>query len=260
MDRLKNKVIILTGAAHGIGLGTAEVLANEGATVVATDINAELLEENIGKLELSAGKIVTKKIDTSSEENWKTVVEETISEFGKIDVLINNAGICDRLSLEKSSIETWNRTLEINLTGYYLGIKAVLPYMKENGQGSIINTGSVAGILGGTMSNGGSIAYAASKGGVKMLTKQCAFEFGPSNIRVNSICPGPICNEPSHSDMMAKMYESALAIPPYHGVPKDIAYGMVYLASDESKFVTGIELEIDGGFCAGKKPPMTFNL
>lgn len=259
MNRLKDKVVLITGAAHGIGLASAKVLANEGATVIATDIS-DLLEESTGKLELTDGKVIAKRLDTSSAENWDAIVKEVISEFGKIDVLINNAGIADMLPVEKSTLDTWNRTISINLTGYYIGIKTVVPYMKQNGKGSIINICSTAGVLGGAMSNGGSVAYASSKGGVRMLTKECAFEFGEDNIRVNSICPGPIASYPGFEDMMSTNYKCALAIPPYFGEPEDIAYGMVYLASDESKFVTGAELAIDGGFLAGKKFPDGLNL
>lgn len=249
MERLKNKVAIITGAAGGMGLATAQLFAQESAKVVATDVQLEVIEEEMSKIK---GDVLALKLDVSSKENWKKVVEKTIEKYGKIDILVNNAGIHIAKGILEAEIEDWNKVMAINTTGVFLGMKEVIPHMQNNAKGSIINISSIAAIIGG-MGDGGGAAYSASKGAVRSLTKHAAQNFAKDQIRVNSIHPGGI-----YTPMMEKMgitreqasstYKDYTPIPPHVGDPNDIAYGVLYLASDESKYVTGEELIIDGGF------------
>jgi NAD(P)-dependent dehydrogenase (short-subunit alcohol dehydrogenase family) len=246
MDRLKDKVAIVTGASGGIGKATAQLFLREGARVMATDIQDAKLMQWVNIAKQDGVSIEGLHHDVTRSEDWKNVVEKTMSAFGKIDILVNNAGIyTPGVTTENISIEEWNRTIAINLSGPFLGSKAVIGHMKNTGAGSIINISSIAGIVGG---NGP--AYTASKGALRLLTKDQAVEFAKYKIRVNSIHPGgvltPMTDFIVHTENAENILKNMCPLERI-GQPDEIAYGALYLASEEAGYTTGAELVIDGG-------------
>lgn len=253
MDRVKGKVAIVTGSARGLGKAQAFLLAKEGAKVVVTDIDEDRGKKTAEEIGGAGGEAIFITQDVSSEEDWKTVIEKTLSEFGKLDVLVNNAGVILFKNIKETTLEEWRWVIRVNLDGVFLGTKYAMEAMKKSGGGSIINLSSTAGIV-GTLDTS---SYHASKGGVRIFTKAAALECSKAgydyNIRVNSVHPGVI-----KTDMTKDLLEddeSKREVTAWHpighvGEPEDIAYGVLYLASDESKFVTGAELVIDGGWTA----------
>lgn len=251
MGRLTNKVAIITGAASGMGEATAIMFAKEGAKVVLTDIQEEKIKDLAFKIKENGGEALAIKHNVASGEDWDTVSQEAKKTFGKIDVLINNAGITGDYTktAETTDEAEWQKVMDINLKSIYLGINRVIPVMKENGSGSIVNISSIAGLVG----SGGAFSYTASKGGARLLTKHTAVNYGPDHIRCNSIHPGTIKTAMSEASLSnPEILEMMLKGIPlkYVGDANDIAYACVYLASDESKYVTGSELAIDGGYTA----------
>jgi len=215
--------------------------------VVATDVQFELLENVVKEINENGGQALAIKHNVTSTDDWKNIVETAVEKFGKVDILVNNAGITGLITQPIEDLDefTWDKILDINAKGPFLGIKAVLPEMKKAGGGSIINISSLSGINGV-----GNAAYNSSKGGLRLLTKNVALDYGKYNIRVNSVHPGTI--ETPMIEMFTnnkEVRDATLAGIPLNvlGKTSDIAYGVLYLASDESKFVTGIELIIDGG-------------
>lgn len=250
MNRLENKVAIITGAGSGMGREEALLFAKEGAKIVATDIQEEKLQEVVAEIKENGGKAIGIKHNVASEDQWIHVVEESVKTFGKIDVLVNNAGISGGpVALHDTTLESWNKIIEINLTGTFLGMKHVIPVMIENKGGSIVNISSIAGLTGGS----GAGAYTASKAAVRFLSKAAAVDYAKANIRVNSVHPGYI-ETPMTKELMAdeKWVSYFLGNTPLPRLGKaiDIAQGVLYLASDESSYVTGIELPIEGGYAA----------
>jgi 3(or 17)beta-hydroxysteroid dehydrogenase len=255
MDRVKGKVAIVTGAAGGLGRAIASLLAAEGAAVAVTDVNEPGGREIANTIKAAGGRALFIKHDVASENDWARVIERTVAEFGKLDILVNNAGIMLIRDIEKTSIEEWRRLMSINLEGVFLGTKHAVAAMKQAGGGTIINMSSAAGIIGTAH---GTAAYSASKGAVRLFTKASALEFSQAghgyNIRVNSVHPGVIATpmtaamqrDESFSDDMGSIHPIG-----FIGQPIDVAYGVLYLASDESRLVTGAELVIDGGWTAG---------
>lgn len=251
--RVAGKVIIVTGAASGIGAESAKALAREGARVVLTDRSADagmaLAEE------LAAGGAETLFVphDVTREEDWLEVVAATKKRFGRIDGLVNNAGIGGGQPLLEATLEGWRTVIGVNLDGVFLGMRHVCPAMIETGGGSVINISSILGKVG----QPGAAAYCASKGGVALLTKATALELAPMGVRVNSVHPGyietPLVNNALHEaengNEMRDILITRHALGRM-GVPKEIANGIVFLASDESSFMTGSELVIDGGYTA----------
>ncbi|HVN75863.1 MAG TPA: glucose 1-dehydrogenase [Thermoanaerobaculaceae bacterium] len=255
MNRVKGKVALITGAAMGIGQACAEVLATEGAAVVLSDVNVATGKDAATAIEKALGQAIFCEHDVGDEKAWQRVVSETIVAYGRLDILVNNAGIGVAGEVEHASLGDWERTLRVNLTGVFLGIKHVIPAMCRTGGGSIINLSSIEGLVGDpTLA-----AYNASKGGVRLLTKSAALYCAHSGygIRVNSVHPGYIWTPMVEGSLRAsgdleagrKRLESLHPVG-HLGEPNDIAYGVLYLASDESKFVTGAELVIDGGYTA----------
>ncbi|WP_059103513.1 SDR family NAD(P)-dependent oxidoreductase [Shouchella shacheensis] len=249
MPRLQNKVAIITGAASGIGLGSAKLFAEEGANVVAVDVQDELLREEVAKMNENGDDVIAIHLDVTSEEEWKTAVQKTVDAYGRVDILVNNAGIHVPNKLLETSLEDWRHMLDTNTTSVFLGMREVIPEMKKAGGGSIINIASLAALTGSGAASGNGTAYSASKGAVRSLTNHAANHFAGDNIRVNAIFPGPI-KTPIMGERQATIAErnkDVVPLPPYYGEAIDIAYGALYLASEESRFVTGEELIIDGG-------------
>ncbi len=251
MERVQGKVAVVTGAASGLGKAISLLLAREGASVVLADINeadGRKAAEAIGIRALFA------KLDVTSESDWAQVMKTTLERFQKLDILVNCAGIFHNQSIEDTTLESWRRVIAVNLDGVFLGIKAAIAPMKKNGGGSIINLSSAGGIIGTSDSS----PYNASKGGVRLLTKAAAIEFSRAghsyNIRVNSVHPGVI--RTPMTQWIIDDPDSAKAVMEkqpvgFMGEPDDVAYGVLYLASDESRYVTGSEMVIDGGWTAG---------
>jgi len=249
MGRLDQKVAIITGAGGGMGREEAVLFAKEGATVVVTDIQEDKVNEVVDEIIANGGQAVGQPHDVTDEDAWARITRETIDTYGKIDILVNNAGISINQKLHETSVEQWDKVLDINLTGTFLGMKYVIPNMMENNQGSIINISSISGLTGG----GGASPYTASKGAVRMLTKAAAIDYAQHHIRVNSVHPGviitPMTEEMFQEKQMRDWAHSVTPLPNL-GESSDVAYGVLYLASDEAKFVTGIELPIEGGYTA----------
>jgi 3(or 17)beta-hydroxysteroid dehydrogenase len=253
MDRVKGKVAIVTGGAGGLGRAQSLLLAKEGAKVVVTDIDETQGKKVAEEIQNEGRKAIFVKHDVTSEQDWREVIQRTLSEFGKLDVLVNNAGVIIFKNIEELSFDEWRWVIHINLDGVFLGTKSAIGAMKKTGGGSIINISSTAGIV-GTLDTS---AYHASKGGVRLFTKAAALECSKAgydyNIRVNSVHPGVI-KTPMTRDLLGDE-DSRREVLSWHpighvGEPEDIAYGVLYLASDESKFITGTELVIDGGWTA----------
>lgn len=248
MGRLAGKVAIITGAAMGQGETEARLFAKEGAKVVATDLQTAQLEKVVSEINSSGGEAIAVKHNVASSEDWKHVIEKAVEIFGKVDVLVNNAGISTDASLDHFTLEDWNKVLSINLTGCVIGMKYAADEMRKVGGGSIINISSIAGIVGLNFTN----AYTASKGALRSLSKAAAVELAKDHIRVNSVHPGIIVTPMIQSALdngAGQMFEMGTPLPRL-GKPEDIAYGVLYLSSDESSFVTGTELVIDGGWTA----------
>jgi len=249
MNRLKNKVAIITGAAGGMGAAEAKLFAQEGAKVMATDVQGAPLKKWVQEAKKTGLKIACLEHDVTSESSWKAVVDKTVALYGRIDVLVNNAGIFPGFTdCEQTSKALWDKVIAVNLTGPFLGCKACIPVMKKNGGGAIINIASIAGLVGG---NG--VAYSSSKGGLRLLGKDLAVTLAKDNIRVNTICPGAVLT-PMTKELLAQpaMKATIKNISPQGRIADalEIAWGVLYLAADEAAFVTGADLVIDGGSVA----------
>ena len=247
MGRLSGKVAIVTGAARGMGEATARLFASEGATVILTDVMTDLGEaaaKDIG------GSAEFHKLDVSSDENWADVVGAVQKKHGKIDVLINNAGLVHFTPIEMLDPVDFNRILGVNTLGPILGTKHVSPVMKKNGGGSIVNISSVDGLRGAN----GLTCYTASKWALRGITKCHAYELGTSNIRVNSVHPGgvdtPMGNAAGRPKEEVNQVFRRLPLGRI-GDPSEIANASLFLASDEASYITGAELAVDGGWTAG---------
>ncbi len=248
--RLKNKVAIITGAASGIGKATAKLFAEYGAKIVVADIDEDGGNQTVTDIQDAGYKAIFVQTDVTIKDHTEQMVEKTVETYGKLDILFNNAGIAMRLPVAELSEEDWHRCLDVNLTGVFLCAKAAIPAMQKNGGGSIINMSSIYGIVGADVR----AAYVASKGAVTNLTRGMALDYAQDNIRVNCICPGfvetplvaGVVKNPEEYQKLANKHPMRRL-----GQPEEIAYGALYLASDESAFVTGIALPIDGGYTAG---------
>ena len=247
MGRLDGKVAVITGASRGQGVTEAELFAAEGARVVLTDLLVEEGQQAADRIRTAGGEALFVKLDVSSPDEWNEVVRHTVQTYGRLDILVNNAGIAMRGGVESTPLEDWDRCLDINAKGVFLGMKYAIPAMLENNSGSVINISSTSGILGYP----GGTAYHASKGAVRIMSKAAALEYAKRGVRVNSLHPGFIKTAMTDS-MDAERVAGILDRTPVgrKGTPMEIAYGALFLASDESSFVTGTELIIDGGLTA----------
>ena len=248
MGRVQDKVCLITGAAVGMGRQHALLLAEEGGRIIITDLNTSEGEAVAEEINNSGGDAIFIQQDAASEDDWKRVVETGTQHFGKIDVLVNNAGILLLKSIQDTTTEDWDFTQSVNSRGVFYGLKYVLPAMEKSG-GSIINISSIYGIVGAPSAS----AYQASKGAVRLLTKSAAVEYAEYDIRVNSIHPGVIATNMTKDILTDEVSTEALlagAIIRRPAQPKEISWGVLFLASDESSYMTGSELVIDGGYTA----------
>jgi NAD(P)-dependent dehydrogenase (short-subunit alcohol dehydrogenase family) len=254
MGRVEGKVCIVTGAALGLGRAAALMLAREGARVAVTDLKQAEGEAVVEAVAAFGGEAIFIHHDVALEEDWREVIARTLRRFGRLDVLVNNAGVALSAGLEDTTLEQWRWLMSINLDGVFLGTRLAVEAMKDHG-GSIINLSSIEGLIG----DPNLAAYNASKGGVRIFSKSAALYCARERyaIRVNTIHPGYILTPmvDAYIDAQPDPEAARKAIAALHpvghiGEPNDIAYGVVYLASDESKFVTGTELVIDGGYTA----------
>lgn len=255
MDRVAGKVAIVTGGAMGIGRACAELLATEGASIAITDREVAQGSEAARELCARGHRTMFLEHDVALEDSWRDVIGATMSAYKRLDILVNNAGVGWFNDVEHTTLDEWHRLLSINLDGVFIGIAQAIPHMRASGGGSIVNLSSIEGLVGDPRL----AAYNASKGAVRLLTKSAALYCakGGSKIRVNSVHPGYIWTPMvqralGSSDHPAEMRRALEALHPvgHLGDPMDVAYGVLYLASDESAFVTGSELVIDGGYTA----------
>ncbi len=247
MTRLDGKVALITGGAAGIGRETALRFAKEGAKVVITDVNEEDGQKVLEEIKKETQDALFLKHDVTQEEDWKSVVSEVADKFNRIDVLFNNAGIYIIKPITETDVETWDKLMDINVKGVFLGMKHVLPEMEKNNSGSIINASSLAGLMG----TANHVLYGASKGAVRVMTKDAAAEYANKGIRINSIHPGYIetgmADYASEATKMSKEELDATYPLGRMGKPHEVSNLVLFLASDESSFSTGSEFVIDGG-------------
>ena len=255
--RLEGKVALITGAAAGVdgdlmgfGGASARLFAQEGAKVVLTDIKEEMGQKTAAQINELGGEVIFLPLDVTNEQGWIDVIAAAVSKYGKLDVLVNNAGTGARTTVEETTVETWDGQMDVHAKGTFLGTKYAIPEMRKVGGGSIINVSSIYGLIGSPTST----AYHAAKGAIRLFSKSAAVQYAKENIRVNSVHPGyahtPL-TDPGYSHEVGRAEWCLERIPIGRlGNAYDIAYGILYLASDESSFVTGAELVIDGGTTA----------
>ena len=247
--RLNGKVSIITGASRGLGLDIARLFATNGSKVVITDINDSdgLLE--VKKIQSQGSQAFYSHLDVTSGPDWTRLVAEVIKKYGRIDILINNAGVYHRGNLETTKISDWNRVFSVNGKGVFIGTKAVLPQMKKQGKGSIVSISSIAGIIGSKQS----VAYNSAKGAIRIFTKSVAVQYADFGIRANTIHPGPMetemLNELFTTKEEAEGRRKGIPLGRFASV-RDVSNGVLFLSSDEASLVTGSELVIDGGWTA----------
>ncbi len=248
-NRMKDKVVLVTGGASGIGRAACELLAQEGGWVFVADRLWDQAQEVTRSIVQKGGRAEALSLDVTRPQEWEKAVRRMLELAGRIDVLINNAGILVMKPVQDTTSEEWDQVLDVNLKGVFLGTRSVIPSMEQSKRGVIINVSSIAGIVG----IGSSAAYQASKGAVRQFSKACAVDLAPFNIRVNSIHPGLIETGMTHDIMADPNQVGALLGPTLMkrvGQPIEIARAMLFLASEESSFMTGAELVVDGGYTA----------
>lgn len=250
MGRVSGKVALVTGAAMGMGKSHSELLAREGAHVFVTDRETAAGEAVAKGIVAAGGKADFIKHDVASEDDWTKVIDTVRAKAGRLDILVNNAGILVLKPLHETSPEEFDRVMNVNVKGVYLGIRAAVPLMKESGKASIINISSIYGIAGAAMAG----AYITSKGAVRLMTKSCAVDLADTGIRVNSIHPGvidtPMTKDLLHADPETRKALLGPTLLNRPCRPEEVSNAVLFLASDEASFVHGAELLVDGGYTA----------
>jgi cyclopentanol dehydrogenase len=245
--RLDGKVALISGAARGQGAAHARLFASEGAAVVLGDVLETQVNEVADELRSSGAGAEAVRLDVTHSNDWTRAVQVAEQRFGRLNVLINNAGVISERGAEDEPEDEWYLVIAINQTGTFLGMKHVVPAMRRAGAGSIINISSALGVVGAE----DYIAYQASKGAIRQMTKSAALSYARDGIRVNAVCPGWI-DTPMTDSLGAEIREHDIAMTPLGraGRPIEVSYAVVFLASDESSFVTGADLVVDGGYVA----------
>lgn len=259
-NRLKDKVILVTGAGGGLGTAQVKLMAREGAKIVAGNLRSDPLvgdgkaddvlwnnlQDTVAQINADGGEAIAITLDVTDEESWQQAIATTHATYGRLDVLSNNAGIYFHSGLLDHTTEDFFRIVKVNQLGVLLGMKAAIPLMRESGGGSIINFASIYGIAGA----GTSTAYQSTKGAVRLMTKSAAMEFVGDNIRINAICPGMFDTNLFEASVPKEAWEPLVSMVPMKrfGRPEEIAYAAVFLASDESSFMTGSDMVVDGGY------------
>ena len=255
MTRLKDKISIVTGSGAGIGKSIAETFAENGATVVCAEINPETGKETVESIKSNGGNAKFVQTDTSDHQSIKDMVSNVLNDYSRIDILVNNAARFVFGSVEEITIEDWNNVFAVNVIGYANCIKEVLPSMKDNSAGSIVNIASVSAFI----AQPSFVPYNSSKGAVLQLTRCCAMDLAPYGVRVNAVCPGAVKTQATdrHIEHLGLDKEESYiefgnaALLKRMGNPKEIAYGTLFMASDEASYVTGEYLVVDGGLSVG---------
>ncbi len=247
--RLEGKVALITGGAHGMGAAESKLFAREGAKVAIADIREEDGRKIEAEIAESGGEAIFVSLDVSQEAQWQSAVAQVVNQFGKLDILVNNAGISGSGERDHSSTEAWDRLMNINAKGVFLGMKYAIPRMGMVGGGSIVNISSISGFVGQEAVHPG---YNASKGAVRLVTKAAAVQHAKEGIRVNSVHPGmmpPMLTSFQRGDSARENLVSAVPMG-REGTPEEVANAVLFLASDEASYITGTELIVDGGFTA----------
>lgn len=247
--RLKDKIVIITGAGSGIGRATALLMAKEGATVVVADLNLPDAESVVKEIVVGGGKASALLVNVSDHTEMQGLMSKVVAEYGQLDVLVNNAGIGNRhmVKTAEHTVEDWDRVIAVNQSGVFYGMKYALQQMLIQGHGNIVNVASLAGLK----ASGRNLAYSASKFAVVGMTKSAALEYARKNIRINCVCPGythsALLNQVFDSD--EKMHDQLLKYIPMnrYGQPEEIAEAIVWLATDKTSFITGQSITLDGG-------------
>jgi NAD(P)-dependent dehydrogenase (short-subunit alcohol dehydrogenase family) len=248
--RLAGKVAIISGGASGMGAEEARLFAREGARIIVADVVEQEGGQVAAEIAAGGGEALFVRTDVTSEDDWKQVVDTAVERFGRLDILVNNAGLSSSSAPDPLDSDGWRRIMDVNATGVFLGTKHAVLAMRASGGGAIVNISSIMGFVGG---QGGHPAYHASKGAVRIFTKAMAVRYGPYGIRVNSVHPGFMPPMRSSRPRKEAAMEEVIKQTPLRrtGETIEVAYGVLFLASDEASFITGTELVIDGGFIAG---------
>jgi len=245
--RLEGKVAVISGGGRGLGLASARLFAREGASVVIGQRDRAEGDQVVASIQADGGSACFASLDVTQEDSWRHAIDTALNRFGRLDILVNNAGVHQMEGVEDLTQDVWDRTIAVNQTGTWLGMKSAIPAMRKGGGGSIVNVASIAGVIG----QGKVFAYQASKGAMLIMSKSAAIQYAHERIRVNTVIPGPM-NTTMFRTVDAALAQQVTARIPLKRVaePEEVAYGLLYLASDEAAYVTGAELVIDGGFTA----------